>query len=256
MADDADAARVLLGLWAYREHLGSDHPTVPSLSDAGNKLKALIVRLEGGRPPPTPSPKIAAAEITESLRQRILHLSTLDPQARGFAFEKFLKDAFGAFGLQAHGAFRNTGEQIDGSFQVGAVTYLLEAKWQNGLTGAADLHVFQGKLDQKVVWARGLFISVSGFSIDGLQAFGRGKKVNCMDGRDFSLSLNAGSPCQKLSRARIARPLRRERRSSPSTTYSNAGFGARGFKLNWESSVRRYNNDPVMKQLRSLTEHA
>ena len=94
--------------------------------------------------------------------------------------------------MQARGAFRNTGEQIDGSFQLGFVTYLLEAKWQNGLTGAADSHVFQGKLEEKAPWARGLFISVTGFSGEGLQAFGRGKKVICMDGRDLYEILDRG----------------------------------------------------------------
>lgn len=190
--DDAAAARVLRGLWAYRQDLGPNQFQVQAVSDGGAKLMALIERLEGGRPPsPPPSPPTNQERIL-GLKQRVLDLAGLAPQPRGFAFERFLKDAFDAFGLQARGAFRNTGEQIDGSFQLGAVTYLLEAKWQNGLTGVADLHVFQGKLEEKASWARGLFISVSGFSAEGLHAFGRGKKVICMDGRDLYEILDRG----------------------------------------------------------------
>ena len=59
-----------------------------------------------------------------------------------------------------------------------------EAKWQNAPTGAADLYVFEGKIHEKATWSRGLFVSNSGFSRDGLDAFGRGKRLVCMDGRN------------------------------------------------------------------------
>ena len=48
-----------------------------------------------------------------------------------YAFEKYLKRLFDAFGLEAHSAFSLTGEQIDGSFLLGSETYLLEAKWHS-----------------------------------------------------------------------------------------------------------------------------
>ena len=65
-------------------------------------------------------------------------------------------------------------------------TYLLEAKWQDSPTGVADLHTFEGKLGEKAVWSRGLFVSNTGFSNEGLRAFGRGKRLVCMDGFDLS----------------------------------------------------------------------
>lgn len=94
-------------------------------------------------------------------------------------------DMFDAYGLEARDAFRLKGEQIDGSFQLANETYLLEAKWQNAQSGVAEFHGFHGKLEQKAAWARGLFISNSGFTDDGLEAFGRGKRVICMDGYDL-----------------------------------------------------------------------
>lgn len=113
-------------------------------------------------------------------------MADLAPHSRGFAFERFLKDLFDAYGLSARSSFRLIGEQIDGSFVLNKETYLLEAKWQNAPTGAADLHTFEGKLSQKASWSRGLFLSNSGFSNDGLQAFGKGKRIVCMDGFDLS----------------------------------------------------------------------
>ncbi len=53
---------------------------------------------------------------------------------------EFLKSLFDAFGLAAQEPFRLRGEQIDGSFQLGSETYLLEAKWHGQSIGVADLH--------------------------------------------------------------------------------------------------------------------
>ena len=125
---------------------------------------------------------------------KLMALSSLDPQPRGYAFEDFLKQVFSAFGLLPRGGFRTTGEQIDGSFVLAGETYLLEAKWHNVLTPAADLHAFQGKLNARVNWARGLFVSYSGFTHDGLTAYGRGGSVVCMDGLDLHDALQGQNP--------------------------------------------------------------
>jgi restriction endonuclease Mrr len=105
---------------------------------------------------------------------------------------------FNAFGLEAEKPFRLVGEQIDGSFLLYGDTYLLEAKWQNERTGVADLHVFQGKIENRAAWARGLFVSYSGFTADGLAAFGRARKVICMDGLDLSEALRRKIPLPEV----------------------------------------------------------
>jgi hypothetical protein len=94
-----------------------------------------------------------------------------------------LKDRFDAHGLAALEPFRLRDEQIDGSFQFGNETYLLEAKWHGQPT-------FHGKIEQKAAWTRGLFVSNSGFTDEGLHAFGRGKRVICIDGFDLCKTLD------------------------------------------------------------------
>lgn len=125
-------------------------------------------------------------EISTKLIARLVQLSSIPPQKRGYDFELFLKELFKTYGLAPRASFRLVGEQIDGSFVLHNETYLLEAKWQNAPTGVADLHTFEGKLGQKASWSRGLFVSNSGFSPDGLQAFGKGKRLICVDGLDLS----------------------------------------------------------------------
>jgi restriction endonuclease Mrr len=67
--------------------------------------------------------------------------------------------------------------------QLGRDNFLLEAKWRGQPIGVAEPHVFHGKIEQKTAWTRGLFVSNSGFTADGLATFGL-KRVICMDGLD------------------------------------------------------------------------
>lgn len=121
------------------------------------------------------------------LQEKLLRLSNLKAQQRGFAFETFLSSLFELNGLLPRQSFRLMGEQIDGSFQLGQEVYLLEAKWQDRPIGQADLLAFAGKVDGKATGALGLFVSYSTFSQDGLEAFARGKRTSiiCMDSLDL-----------------------------------------------------------------------
>lgn len=72
-------------------------------------------------------------------------------------------------------------------------------------TGNADLHAFHGKLDQKISWARGVFISWAGFTKSGLDAWGRGKKVICVSGYDLVLMLKNNISFRMLMEEKIRR---------------------------------------------------
>lgn len=190
LADDKTAAKAIKTLWEYRElkRLRGSEPE--NVEGAQHRIDALLKSLDGAASAQQPNPAEPAIVEVENaklgkLKDKLLGLHQLAAQARGYAFEAFLKELFNAFGLAAREAFRLRGEQIDGSFQLGHETYLLEAKWQNAQTGVADLHAFHGKLEQKASWTRGLFVSNSGFTEDGLVAFGRGKRLVCVDGLDL-----------------------------------------------------------------------
>jgi hypothetical protein len=195
-ADKPTVVRTLRALWEYREALRLRSAQTDGVVNAHERLTSLIGRLEGntGRPSGVTPKSTPDRSKIEQLRADLLELSKLEPHPRGFAFEKFLKRLFDTYGLEAREPFRLRGEQIDGSFQLTGDTYLLEAKWQGPQCGVADLHAFQGKIEQKAAWTRGLFISNSGFSDDGLLAFGRGKRVICMDGLDLYETLHRALP--------------------------------------------------------------
>lgn len=121
------------------------------------------------------------------LQRQLMSLQSLEPQPRGYAFEAFLSRLFEQFGLAPRSSFRLRGEQLDGSFRLHAEVYLLEARWRNEQAALADLLTFSGKVEGKAQWSRGLFVSYSGFTADGLAAFAQGRRTNiiAMDGLDL-----------------------------------------------------------------------
>jgi hypothetical protein len=123
----------------------------------------------------------------ERLAGVLKEVMQLAPNPRGFAFERFLDETFAVFNLAPRKSFRLVGEQIDGSFHLASETYLAEAKWQDLQIGNRELQAFAGCVRTKAIWSRGLYISYSGFSEDGLTAFGRGDatRIICLDGLEL-----------------------------------------------------------------------
>jgi hypothetical protein len=156
---------------------------IPELLDP-SFLDALAAAAKPSAAPPTVG---LSPERARALAALLIEISKLNPQERGLRFEGFLNELFAAHDLAPRNAFRVVGEQIDGSFRLDGQTYLVEAKWHGPQIGFADLMTFSGKVGGKASWSRGLFVSNSGFTADGLEAFARGRQTNliCADGLDL-----------------------------------------------------------------------
>ncbi len=120
-------------------------------------------------------------KLLQEVRADFRQLKELEPQDRGFEFETFLNKLLSVYNLSPRKPYKKNGEQIDGSFLLNNNTYLLEAKWKKEPLGQADLLVFHGKVEGKAPWARGLFVSFSGFTQQGLNAYATGKQ-SCIIG--------------------------------------------------------------------------
>lgn len=207
--DSQTVVRTLKALWEYREALRQQSGQVEKVENAYGRLLAMINRLEAGSSI-TPSAGQSPISVSDrpkiaQLKMELVSLANLSPHPRGYGFEKFLKQLFDFYGLAAQEPFRLRGEQIDGSFQFANDTYLVEAKWQGQAVGVAELHTFHGKIEQKAAWTRGLFVSNSGFSEDGLVAFGKGKRVICMDGYDLYETLDREIPLNHVIDRKVRR---------------------------------------------------
>lgn len=206
-ADTETAVKSLHALWEHREAFRQLRGNPDEVSNAQGRLLGVIDRLRGNKSP-AESTLVRSAfnwPAISALQQELVGLHNYLPQERGYKFEAFLKSLFDAFGMKARDPFRNRGEQIDGSFELANETYLMEAKWHGGLTSIGDLHAFHGKIEQKAAWARGLFVSYSGFTEEGLDAFGRGKRLVCMDGLDINEALQRQIPINHVIEQKVRR---------------------------------------------------
>ena len=219
LSDERMALKAIKALWEHRAaHLRRSGERDP-VPNADARYQALLERL--GEKPAAQETKKAKRTFDlgrlAALKAEVVRITGLSPQPRGYAFEKFLKDLFDAYGMEARQAFRNRGEQIDGSFVLAGAIYLLEAKWQDAQTSVGELRAFEGKLQDKAGWARGFFMAQSGFTEDELAAFGRGKRTICMDGLDLYEMLDRGLPfdevvfCKTRNAVETGRPFARVR---------------------------------------------
>ncbi|HEV7670443.1 MAG TPA: hypothetical protein VGS22_18140 [Thermoanaerobaculia bacterium] len=126
-------------------------------------------------------------KLEESKKDYFALLGTSgSPQRRGYRLEKIIRELFAIFDLDPRASFKIVGEQIDGAFTFDATDYLLEAKWQKELVGAADLDILAGRLSRKLDNTLGLFLSINGFSEDGVKAHSAGRRLMLlMDGSDL-----------------------------------------------------------------------
>lgn len=207
--DSLIAIKTLKALWEHREAFRRRHRIAEPIEDAHNRLLEVLAHLGDTT---QPAKDLAGVKPARRVRYDVIHdalmkLSNKPPQERGYLFETFLQKLFTAFDLEPQRPFRLTGEQIDGSFLLDGDTYLVEAKWHNERTGAKDLRDFHGKFDERAPWGRGLFVSYSGFTDEGLTAFGRGKKVICMDGLDLSDALRREIPLPDVLKRKARRAV-------------------------------------------------
>ncbi len=112
---------------------------------------------------------------------------------RGRRFEEFLRNLLAADDLAPRIRIRPDGEEIDGSFVLNDRTFLLEAKWHAAPLPASSIYQFKGKVDGKLVGTLGVFISMSGFSEDAVDALTVGKDLNVIlfDGSDVEAAVDS-----------------------------------------------------------------
>jgi hypothetical protein len=115
-------------------------------------------------------------------------------RARGNKLELIINKLLNNESLFPRTRYRPDGEEIDGSFVYGGRVFLLEAKWHGEEMPASSIYEFKGKVDGKLIGTIGVFISLSGYSKDAVEALGLGKTLNVIlfDVEDFEACLNEG----------------------------------------------------------------
>lgn len=206
--DNVTVGKLLLELMRYMQAKGmvtdANSENFQKCAEIGNKLigKKVSVKVPSS-PKVNNSIMLDYDKYLKDLKSIADYSDT--PQARGFAFEKYLNNLFEIYGLEPRGSFRIIGEQIDGSFLLHNEVYLLEAKWTNKKIDKGDLVIFNEKVSSKSGFTRGLFISFSGFSDEALATFATGRTVNIilMTVQELAVSLNRKLDLTKVLSAKV-----------------------------------------------------
>lgn len=134
----------------------------------------------------------------EEIKKQYKRLSSLSADAdgnakrrRGYDFERLLNKLFVADNLEPRTGYRPAGEQIDGSLYLDGRVYLFEAKWHAEPLPASTLYQFKGKVDGKLAGTIGIFISMSGYADDAIDALILGKALNIilLDQQDMDAAI-------------------------------------------------------------------
>jgi hypothetical protein len=129
----------------------------------------------------------AVRQKLEAIKVRCMALVGSDnAQSRGFELERVMYELFELFDLDPKASFKNLGEQVDGAFSLDGTEYLFEAKWHKEPVNKADLAVFSEKVRTKLENTLGVFLSINGYSSDGVTAHqAGGASILLMDGGDL-----------------------------------------------------------------------
>nr|WP_256873286.1 MULTISPECIES: restriction endonuclease [Pseudomonas] len=128
-----------------------------------------------------------------------------EKRRRGYAFERLLHKLFTLDNLEPRAGYRPAVEQIDGSIYLDGRIYLLEAKWHSEPLPASTLYQFKGKVDGKLAGTIGIFISMSGYAKDAVDALmlGKGLNVILFDRRDMDAAIIRGSGFKNVLKPKL-----------------------------------------------------
>lgn len=182
--DNITVGKLLLELMRYMQAkdmiTDDDKATFKKCAEIGNRLIGKTTTVKSSTQNATPTKPIKSVVDYDKFLNELKCLTDYQdtPQARGFAFEKYLRNLFEVNGLEPRGSFKLVGEQIDGSFLLHNEVYLLEAKWTSKKIDKGNLVIFNEKVSSKSGFTRGLYISFSGYSDEALATFSNGRTVN------------------------------------------------------------------------------
>lgn len=155
--DDRTVGNLLLHLLRYRQDVLHEIN-----ADEFEKCLKIAYRLSGKNINYSSSKKENSSEPKKinfkKLKDNYFAMLDLkDVQKRGYALEKYLYSLCKEYEMDPRASFKLSHEQIDGSFCMNGVIYLVEAKFKNYVS-ISEYANFQYKLEERA-FPRGLFVT-------------------------------------------------------------------------------------------------
>jgi hypothetical protein len=113
------------------------------------------------------------------VKEQFLNAEKLTPQKKGYELEKVFSQLMRISGIPVEESFRITGEQIDGAIKYDGNYYLVELKWTTNPSAHLEVSSLYVKVEGKM-GARGLFISMNGYSKEVVESLPKGKEIKVL----------------------------------------------------------------------------
>jgi len=127
----------------------------------------------------TEAKKIDYDSELAKVREQFLNAEKLTPQKKGYELEKIFPQLMRISGIPVEESFRITGEQIDGAIKYDGNYYLVELKWTTSPSAHQEVSSLYVKVEGKM-GARGLFISMNGYSKEIVESLPKGKEIKVL----------------------------------------------------------------------------
>ncbi|MCL2650757.1 MAG: restriction endonuclease [Candidatus Azobacteroides sp.] len=113
------------------------------------------------------------------IREQFLDAEKLTSQKRGYELEKIFTQLMRISGIPVEDSFKIIGEQIDGAIKYDGNYYLIELKWTTNPSAHQEVSSLYVKVEGKM-GARGLFISMNGYSKEIVESLPKGKEIKVL----------------------------------------------------------------------------
>ncbi len=113
------------------------------------------------------------------LQTRFNEVLQLENHKRGYELEKFFSELMIVSGVYVEKSFKNEAEQVDGAIKHEGHYYLVELKWTEKKVDQAQIASLYFKIEGKMD-ARGVFISMNGYSKEVLAALPKGREIKVL----------------------------------------------------------------------------
>jgi len=113
------------------------------------------------------------------IREQFLDAEKLTPQKKGYELEKIFSQLMRISGTPVEDSFKIIGEQIDGAIKYDGNYYLVELKWTTNPSAHQEVSSLYVKVEGKM-GARGLFISMNGYSKEIVESLPKGKEIKVL----------------------------------------------------------------------------
>jgi Holliday junction resolvase-like predicted endonuclease len=107
-------------------------------------------------------------------------LDGFTPHSRGTELNKLIADALDSYGIRANASVRQGYGEIDVTFSVEGIRFVLEAKWEQEKTDTGSISKLQKRVRQRLIATVGIFVSMAGYTKEAVDDTNVGERLEVL----------------------------------------------------------------------------